>query len=123
MSALQWVHDNIESFGGDPGNDDLRAVRRGGSRPLLHTPAAGACAKVAAQSGGKCPTATYPAHQGAADDRGPRSEPEPHGHQIDKLKTVPYTALITAGVAALRSAAQELGRPASTGTSSPTTIT
>ena len=34
--------------------------------------------------------------------------------QIDKLKTVPYTALITAGTAALRSAAQELGRPALT---------
>jgi para-nitrobenzyl esterase len=34
------------------------------------------------------------------------------GDQIDKLKTVPYTALITAGTAALRSAAQELGRPA-----------
>jgi hypothetical protein len=34
------------------------------------------------------------------------------GDQIDKLKTVPYTALIAAGVAALRSAAQELGRPA-----------
>src|SRR4029079_6478730 len=33
------------------------------------------------------------------------------GDQIDKLKTVPYTALITAGIAALRSAAQEVGRP------------
>src|SRR5215471_1921390 len=34
------------------------------------------------------------------------------GGQIDKLKTVPYTALITAGTAALRSAAEELGKPA-----------
>jgi para-nitrobenzyl esterase len=33
------------------------------------------------------------------------------GDQIDKLKTVPYSALITAGTAALRSAAQELGGP------------
>ena len=33
------------------------------------------------------------------------------GDQIDKLKTVPYSQLIAAGAAALRSSAQELGRP------------
>src|SRR4029078_6884329 len=32
--------------------------------------------------------------------------------QIDKLKTVPYSQLITAGTAALRSAAEEVNRPA-----------
>ena len=46
------------------------------------------------------------------------------GDQIDKLKTVPYPALITAGAAALRSAAPgtRAGRR-STGRSSPTTST
>src|SRR4029079_2754584 len=34
------------------------------------------------------------------------------GDQIDNLKTVPYSTLITAGTAALRSAEQEVGRPA-----------
>ena len=46
------------------------------------------------------------------------------GAEIDKLKTVPYSALITAGAAALRSAAQEVGAAESrTGTSLPTTST
>jgi len=84
---------------------------------MLHTPAAkGLCHKVAAQSGGNNtyrttdPAASIKAQQTIAAHT--LKNLSLTGDQIDKLKTVPYTALITAGVAALRSAAQELGRPA-----------
>jgi para-nitrobenzyl esterase len=55
VSALQWVHDNIESFGGDPGNVMIFGQSGGGGKVvrMLHMPAAkGLFHKVAAQSGG-----------------------------------------------------------------------
>jgi para-nitrobenzyl esterase len=118
VSALQWVHDNIESFGGDPGNVMIFGQSGGGGKVvrMLHTPAAkGLFHKVAAQSGGNNtyrstdPAAAIKAQQTIAAHT--LKNLNLTGDQIDKLKTVPYTALITAGVAALRSAAQELGRP------------
>ncbi len=119
VSALQWVHDNIERFGGDPGNVMIFGQSGGGGKVvrMLHTPAAkGLFHKVAAQSGGNNtyrttdPAASIKAQQTIAAHT--LKNLNLTGDQIDKLKTVPYTALITAGVAALRSAAQELGRPA-----------
>jgi len=119
VSALQWVHDNIESFGGDPGNVMIFGQSGGGGKVvrMLHTPAAkGLFHKVAAQSGGNNtyrttdPAASIKAQQTIAAHT--LKNLNLTGDQIDKLKTVPYTALITAGAAALRSAAQDLGRPA-----------
>jgi para-nitrobenzyl esterase len=72
--------------------------------------------KVAAQSGGNNtyrttdPAASIKAQQTIAAHT--LKNLNLTGDQIDTLKTVPYSALITAGVAALRSAAQELDRPA-----------
>jgi len=118
VAALQWVHDNIESFGGDPGNVMIFGQSGGGGKVvrMLHTPAAkGLFHKVAAQSGGNNtyrttdPAASIKAQQTIAAHT--LKNLNLTGDQIDKLKTVPYTALITAGVAALQSAAQELGRP------------
>ena len=84
--ALQWVHDNIERFGGDPGNVMIFGQSGGGGKVvrMMHMPAAkGLFHKVAAQSGGNNTYRTTDAgreHQGAADDRGPHAqEPEPHG--------------------------------------------
>jgi para-nitrobenzyl esterase len=119
VSSLQWVHDNIESFGGDPGNVMIFGQSGGGGKVvrMLHTPAAkGLFHKVAAQSGGNNtyrttdPAASIKAQQTIAAHT--LKNLNLTGDQIDKLKTVPYSALITAGVAALRSAAQELGRQA-----------
>ena len=86
VAALQWVHDNIESFGGDPGNVMIFGQSGGGGKVvrMLHTPdAKGLFHKVAAQSGGNNTYRTTDPrreHQGAADDRGAYAqEPEPDG--------------------------------------------
>jgi para-nitrobenzyl esterase len=119
VAALQWVHDNIESFGGDPGNVMIFGQSGGGGKVvrMLHMPAAkGLFHKVAAQSGGNNtyrttdPAASIKAQQTIAAHT--LKNLNLTGDQIERLKTVPYTALITAGIAALQSAAQELGRPA-----------
>jgi para-nitrobenzyl esterase len=118
VMALQWVRDNIEAFGGDPGNVMIFGQSGGGGKVvrMMHTPAAkGLFHRVAAQSGGNNtyrttdPAASIKAQQTIAAHT--LKNLNLTGDQIDKLKTVPYTALITAGIAALRSAAQEVGRP------------
>jgi para-nitrobenzyl esterase len=119
VTALQWVHDNIESFGGDPGNVMIFGQSGGGGKVvrMLHTPEAkGLFHKVAAQSGGNNtyrttdPAASIKAQQAIAAHT--LKNLNLSGAEIDKLKTVPYSALIAAGTAALRSAAEEVGRPA-----------
>ena len=119
VSALQWVHDNIGSFGGDPGNVMIFGQSGGGGKVvrMLHTPAAhGLFHRVAAQSGGNNAYRTTTPAESIKAQQTIAAHTLEHlnltGDQIDKLKMVPYTALITAGVAALRSAAQALGRPA-----------
>ncbi len=116
--ALQWVHDNIESFGGDPGNVMIFGQSGGGGKVvrMMHMPAAkGLFHKVSAQSGGNNtyrttdPAASIKAQQTIAAHT--LKNLNLTGDQIDKLKTVPYPALIAAGAAALRSASEELGRP------------
>ncbi len=116
--ALQWVKDNIEAFGGDPGNVMIFGQSGGGGKVvrMMHMPAAkGLFHKVAAQSGGNN---TYRTTDVAASIKAQQTiaahtlkNLNLTGDQIDKLKTVPYSALITAGTAALRSAAQEVNRP------------
>ncbi len=114
--ALQWVRDNIERFGGDPGNVMIFGQSGGGGKVvrLMHMPAAkGLFHKVAAQSGGNNNyrttdvAASIKAQQAVAAHT--LKNLNLTASDIDKLKTVPYSALITAGAAALRSAAQEVG--------------
>ena len=118
VSSLEWVRDNIASFGGDPGNVMIFGQSGGGGKVvrMLHTPdARGLFHKVAAQSGGNNnyrtsdPAASIKAQQAIAAHT--LKNLGFTGDQIDKLKTVPYSQLIAAGAAALRSAAQEVGRP------------
>ena len=119
LVALQWVHDNIEGFGGDPGNVLIFGQSGGGGKVvrMMHMEAAkGLFHKVAAQSGGNNTYRTTDPAESIKVQQTIAAHTLKNlnltGDQIDKLKTVPYTALITAGTAALRSAAQELGKPA-----------
>jgi para-nitrobenzyl esterase len=117
VSALQWIHENIEAFGGDPGNVTIFGQSGGGSKVvrLMHIPAAkGLFHKAVAQSGGGLnyrdtdPAASIKAQQmvAAATLRNLNLS----GSQIDQLKKIPYQQLLAAGIAAQRSTAQELGR-------------
>jgi para-nitrobenzyl esterase len=118
VMALQWVQDNIEAFGGDRTNVMIFGQSGGGGKVvrMMHMPAAkGLFHKVSAQSGGNN---TYRTTDVAASVKAQQAiaahtlkNLNLTGDQIDKLKTVPYSQLITAGVAALRAAAQEVGRP------------
>ncbi len=114
--ALQWVRDNIDRFGGDSGNVMIFGQSGGGGKVvrLMHMPEAkGLFHRVSAQSGGNN---NYRGSDVAANIKAQQTiaahvlkQLNLTSSDIDKLKSVPYYTLITAGTAALRSAAQELG--------------
>jgi para-nitrobenzyl esterase len=117
VAALQWIQENIENFGGDPGNVTIFGQSGGGGKVIrmMHTPVAkGLFHKVIAQSGGNLtyrntdPAASIKTQQMIA--AATLQNLGLDGSQIDKLKKVAYTDLIAAGTAALRSVAKELGR-------------
>jgi len=117
VAALEWVRDNVATFGGDPGNVMIFGQSGGGGKvvSMMHTPAAeGLFHRVSAQSGGNN---NYRNTDPAEAIKGQQTiaahllkNLNLTGNDIDKLKTIPYSELITAGTAALRSAGQELGR-------------
>ena len=117
LAALQWIHENIEAFGGDPGNVTIFGQSGGGSKVvrMMHTPVAkGLFHRVIAQSGGNLvyrntdPAASIKTQQmiAAATLRNLNLD----GGQIDRLKKVAYRELIAAGNSALQSVAKDQGR-------------
>lgn len=98
VAALQWVHNNIEAFGGDASNVTIFGQSGGGGKvsTLLATPSAkGLYQKAIVQSGSMLRTMTqkYSRRIAAAvmDELGLSAS------QIDSLQHVPYQQLLAAG--------------------------
>jgi len=108
VACLEWIRDNIEAFGGDPGNVMIFGQSGGGGKVvrLMHMPAAkGLFHRVCAQSGSTNyrntdPAASIKTQQALA--AATLKNLNLTGSQIDKLKTVPYLELLAAGTAAAR---------------------
>jgi para-nitrobenzyl esterase len=116
VAALLWVHENIEQFGGDPGNVTIFGQSGGGGKVmrLMHMPVAkGLFHKVIAQSGGSLnyrtvePATAIKRQQAIA--AATLKQLGLDGSQIDRLKKVPYKDLIVAGTVASRDVAQPAG--------------
>ena len=118
VAALEWIHENIEAFGGDPGNVTIFGQSGGGGKVtrLMHMPSAkGLFHKVICESGS---TVNYRDTDPAKIIQGQQAVAAEtlknlglDGSQMDKLKKVPYRDLLAAGNAANQTVAKQLGRP------------
>ena len=116
VAALQWIHENIEAFGGDPGNVTIFGQSGGGGKVtrLMHMPAAkGLFHKVICESGSTVnyretdPAKVIQTQQSLAAETLKNLGLD--SSQIGKLKTVPYRDLLAAGNTANQTIARQTG--------------
>jgi para-nitrobenzyl esterase len=117
VAALEWIHENIEAFGGDPGNVTIFGQSGGGGKVsrLMHMPAAkGLFHKVICESGGNLTYRNTDPAKVIQDQRAVAAETLKKlgltGNQMDQLKKVPYRDLLAAGNAANQTVGSQLGR-------------
>jgi len=116
VAALQWIHENIEAFGGDPASVTIFGQSGGGGKVtrLMHMPAAkGLFHKVICESGSTVnyrdtdPAKIIQSQQAVAAETLRNLGLD--GSRIDKLKKVPYHDLLAAGNAANQVVAKQAG--------------
>jgi len=116
VAGLQWIHENIEAFGGDPGNVTIFGQSGGGGKVtrLMHMPAAkGLFHKVICESGGAVnyrdtdPAEVIKRQQALAAET--LKNLNLTGSQMDQIKKVPYRELLAAGTAATQTLARQGG--------------
>lgn len=115
VASLQWVHDNITSFGGDPGNVTIFGQSGGGAKVLTMTSlqrAKGLFQKGIVESG-----ATRMSGMSFPDQKATRRVAELTlknlgltPANVGQLRTMPYAQLSKAANAAMKQASNELGR-------------
>ena len=105
FAALEWIQENIETFGGDPDNVTLFG-QSGGSGKIVHLmsmpSAEGLFHKAIAQSTGNASYLT-------AEQSARIAEIMLENHELSELETMPYYDLLEVGEAALSQVEEETG--------------